>query len=204
MLFILFAAPSILSVAFLFMIQTLCTTGSGGGETGGEEDRERVGAAAGGGEARGRTSGVTDTTALPGRIGEGVEHSSSFSPSVILLFTHIGSSPSLTKSLLVSQGDLLDQGLAILAFIWEGKKTFAFSQVFFSAKTANSLKNVLEGHLGRSALKFTCQSSPQVFSSLSSERLRRRSIPVSNSDNGIRHSRPNSYSTSALSTPISS
>ena len=171
MLFVLFAAPSILSVAFLFLIQTLCTTGSGGGETTGEEDRERVGAAAGGGEARGTTSGVIDTTALPGRIGEGVENSYSSSTSVILLFTHVGSSPSLTKSLLVSQGDFLDQGLAILAFIWDGKKTFTSSQVFFPAKTANSLKNVSEGHLGRSAPKFTRQSTPQVFSSLSSKRL---------------------------------
>ena len=51
-LFALFTAPLILSVAFLFLIRTLCTTGSGGGETRGEEDRERVGAAAGGGEAR--------------------------------------------------------------------------------------------------------------------------------------------------------
>ena len=133
-LFVLFAAPPILSVVFLFLIGTLCTAGSGGGETRGEEDQERVGAAAaGGGEARGRTSGVidttdgaagvTDTTALPGRIGEGVEDSSS-GTSVILHFTHVGSSPSLTKSLLVSQGDFLDRGLAILAFIWEGKKTF--------------------------------------------------------------------------------
>ena len=148
-----------------------------------EEDRERVGAAAGGGEARGRTSGVidttdgaagvTDTTALPGRIGEGVEDSSSSSTSVILLFTHVGSSPCLTTSLLVSQGDFLDRGLAILAFIWEGKKTFTSSQVFFSPKTSQSLKNVSEGHLGRSAPKFTRQSSPQVFSCLSSERLRR-------------------------------
>ena len=123
-LFVLFAAPLILSVAFLFLIQTLCTTGSGRGETRGEEDRERVGAAAGGGEARGRTSGVidttdgaagvTDTTAPPGRIGERVEDSSSSSTSVILLFTHVGSSPSLTKSPLVSQGDFLDRGLAIL------------------------------------------------------------------------------------------
>ena len=91
--------------------------GSGGGETRGEEDRERVGAAAEEGEARGRTLGVIDTTALPGRIGEGVEDSSSSSTSVILLLTHIGSSPSLPKSLLVSQGDFLDRGLAILAFI---------------------------------------------------------------------------------------
>ena len=130
-LFALFTAPLILSVAFLFLIRTLCTTGSGGEETREEEDRERVGAAAGGGEARGRTSGVTHTTALPGRIGEGVEDSSSSSTSVILLFTHVGSSPSLTKSLLVSQGDFLDRGLAILTFIWERKKTFASSQVFF-------------------------------------------------------------------------
>ena len=146
-------------------------------------------------------TGVIDTTALPGRIGEGVEDSSS-STSVILLFTHVGFSPSLTKSLLVSQGDFLDRGLTILAFICEGKKTFVSSQVFFFAKTANSLKNVSEGHLGRSAAKFTYQSLPQVFSTLSSERLRRWSIPVSNSDNAIRHSRPNFSSTSALSTPI--
>ena len=150
------------------------------------------------GEARGRTSwvidttdgaaGVTDTTALPGPIGEGVEDSLS-STTVILLLTHVGSSPCLTKSLLVSQGDFLDRGLAILAFIWEGKKTFTSSEVFFSAKTTHSLKNVSEGHLGRSAPKFTRQSSPQVFSCLSSERLQRRSIPVSNSDNGIRLTR---------------
>ena len=161
-LFVLFATLPILSVAFLLLIGTLCTTGSGGGETRGEEERERVGvAAAGGGEARGRTSGVidttdgaagvTDTTALPGRICEGVEDCSS-STLVILLFTHIGSSPSLTKSLLVSQGDFLDWVLPILAFICEGKKTFASSQGFFFAKTANSLKNVTAGHLGRSVL----------------------------------------------------
>lgn len=65
--------------------------------------------AAGGGEARGRISGVRlaeaslpstdgvagvfDTTALPGRTVEGVEDSSSSSTSVILLFTQVGSSP---------------------------------------------------------------------------------------------------------------
>ena len=182
-LFVLFAAPPSHSVAFLFLFGTLCTTALGGGETKGEEDQQRVGAAAaGGGQARGRTSGVinttdgavgvTDTTALPVRIGEGVEDSSS-STSVILLFTQVGSSPSLTNSLLVIQGDFLDRGLTILAFIWEGKKTFASFQVFFSAKTANSLKNVSEGNLGRSAPKFTRQSSPQVFSRLSSKSLRR-------------------------------
>ena len=37
-LFVLFVAPSILSVAFLFLIGTLCTTGSRGGETRGELD----------------------------------------------------------------------------------------------------------------------------------------------------------------------
>ena len=170
--------------------------------------------AAGVGEVRGGTSsvidttdgaaGVTATTALPGRISAAVEDSCSSFTFVILLCTHIGSSPSLTKSLLVRQGDFLDWGLIILAFIWEGKKTFSYSQVFFSAKTANSLKNVSEVHLGRSAPKFTHQSSPQVFPSLSCEFLQRRSIPVSNSDNGIRHSRPNFSSTSALPTPISS
>ena len=140
-LFVLLAPPPILYVAFLFWIGTLCITSLGGGETTGEEARERVGAPAGGGEARGRTSGVIDTTdgaagviditALPGRIGEGVEDSSSSSTVVILLSTHVGSSPSLTKSPLVSKGDFLAQGLGILPFIWAGKKSFASSQVFF-------------------------------------------------------------------------
>ena len=96
-------------------------------------------------------TGVIDTTALPGRIGEGVEDSS-YSTLVILLFTHVGSSPCLTKSLLVRQGDFLDRVLPILAFICEGKKTFSSSQGLFFAKTANSLKNVTAGHLGRSVL----------------------------------------------------
>ena len=89
--------------------------------------------------------------------------------------------PSLTKSLLVNQGDFLDWGLIILTFIWAGNKTFASSQVFFSVKIANSLKNVSEGPFSRSAPTFTCQSSLQVFSNLSSECLWHWSIPVTNS-----------------------
>ena len=53
-LYVLFAAPLIVCIAFQFLIGTLCATGSGGGETRGEEDRERVGAAAWGGQTRGR------------------------------------------------------------------------------------------------------------------------------------------------------
>ena len=75
----------------------------------------------------------------------------------------------------------------MMAFIRGGKQTFASAQVFFSAKTANSHKKVSEGHLGRTGTNFTRNSSPSVFSNLSSQRLQRRYIPVSNSDNGIPH-----------------
>ena len=75
---LLCAAPPNLSIALLLLIVSLDTTGSGGAETSGEKDRDKVGAAAEGGEERGRTSrvidtadgadGVFDITALPGRM----------------------------------------------------------------------------------------------------------------------------------------
>ena len=143
-IFVLFTTPSILSVAFVFKIGSLCTTSSGEKEAREEEDQVRVGAAGRGGQARGGMSGVIDnkdgaaevfnTTALVGRIGEAVEDSCSSSTSVILLFTHVGSSPSLTTSLLVIQGDFRDWGLAILAFIWAWKRLLPLLKYFLPGK----------------------------------------------------------------------